>query len=198
MTRALASTPEAVDGDGAREASDPGSEHAPDAAAKSDATSPATGEASEGLSPLLDGIAARSKVRPRATLGLARVVAWDGARLLLDVDGATVEAKRDLHLHPNVLETALRTGEVVLVAEREELTVVGALRTQPTPGIDAGESFHIRAKRVRVEATEEISLGAAAATVVLRAVGEVETYADRIVSRAEQLHKLVGRMLRLN
>lgn len=169
-----------------------------DASSRSNAAL-APDEGAAEVSPLLASIAARPSPRPRAEIALARVVAWDGARLLLEVDERTVEASRDRNLHPNVLDTALRTGEVVLVSEREgRFTVMGALRTQPTPGIDVGEEFHIRADRIRVAAEKELSLSAVAATVVLRAAGEVETYADRIVSRAEQLHKIVGRMLRLN
>jgi hypothetical protein len=34
--------------------------------------------------------------------------------------------------------------------------------------------------------------------MAVRAVGEIETYAERIVSRAEGVHKIIGRMLRLN
>ena len=76
--------------------------------------------------------------------------------------------------------------------------VLGALRAQPTPGIDIGETYAIKAKRVSLEAEEEVSLAAQTAALVLRAAGEVETYADRIVSRAESVHKIIGRILRLN
>lgn len=37
-----------------------------------------------------------------------------------------------------------------------------------------------------------------AAGLVVRALGEVETYADKIISRDEGVHKIVGRILRLN
>ena len=48
------------------------------------------------------------------------------------------------------------------------------------------------------EAGQELSLSAQTAALVLRAAGEVETFAERIISRAEGVHKIIGRMLRLN
>lgn len=45
---------------------------------------------------------------------------------------------------------------------------------------------------------DEVTLTAHGAGVVLRALGEVETYAERIISRADGIHKIIGRMLQLN
>jgi hypothetical protein len=130
----------------------------------------------------------------------ARVEAVEGDVVTLRVGLATVLATRDPGLHPVVLAGAIARRERVLV-ERDPggaWTVIGALRTQPTPGVDAADEYTIEARRVAVRATEEVSLTAHAASVVVRALGEVETYADRILSRAEGVHKIVGRMLRLN
>lgn len=112
-----------------------------------------------------------------------------------------------------VAETALRHGEpLVIVEDADGPTVVGALRTSATPGVDRAEEMSIEATRLRivadevgvtgrvvgVEGSEELRLRSRAAFVVLRAVGEIESFAERIVTRAEGVHKLVGRMLRLN
>ena len=37
-----------------------------------------------------------------------------------------------------------------------------------------------------------------AASLVLRAFGQVETLADQITSRAASVHKIIGRVIRLN
>jgi hypothetical protein len=113
--------------------------------------------------------------------------------------GAPLTATIDPAVHRSVVEGALARQERVLVEIEPDggAVIVGALRTRPTPGLESADEFVIEAKRVAVRA-DEISLATAAAAVVLRAVGEVETYADRIVSRAEGLHRLVGRMLKLN
>ncbi len=134
-------------------------------------------------------------------LATATVVAFDVATdaLTLRVGGVEVPASRDASVHPIVLEGAAARGERVLI-ERigDAFTVVGAVRTQPTPGIDRAPSYAINADRIHLAAEEELSLTARTASVVLRALGEVETFSDRIISRAEGVHKIIGRMLRLN
>jgi len=144
--------------------------------------------------------AAPAPAWPRLTTGV--VVAFDPAADTVTVRCGSTEAvaQRDEALHPTVLAGALERGERVLV-ERDAggaAVVIGALRTQPIPGLDEAESYHIKAARIRLDATEEMSLTARTAGLVLRAVGEVETYSERIISRAEGVHKIIGRMLRLN
>jgi hypothetical protein len=135
-----------------------------------------------------------------SAIGVARVHAASPEGFVVDVGGALAPATLDPSVHPVVVEGAFRRGERVLVERGRSgaVVILGALRTQPTPGIDAADAYVIEAKRVSVEAGEEITLSTRTAAVVLRAIGEVETYADRILSRAEGVHKIVGRMLRLN
>ncbi len=109
-------------------------------------------------------------------------------------------ARLDGTLHPAVAETARCRKEAVLVTRAADgtLVVVGALRTSPTPGVDEVEEISLTAKRIRIEATEDVQIKSGIAQIAVRAVGEVETYADRIMSRAEEVQKIVARMLRLN
>jgi len=132
--------------------------------------------------------------------GTARIHALEGDRIRLAIGGDIVDASRDPSVHPVVLQGALARGERVLAEHHtgEGWVVVGALRTQPSPGIDRAQEYTIEADRVHIRADSEIALTARASSLVLRAIGEVETYAERILSRAEGLHKIVGRMLRLN
>lgn len=135
----------------------------------------------------------------KPTLMTAQVHEVHEDRIVLGFGKTTADAKLDAAVHKTVIEGACRRGERVLVEENEEgLLVIGALRTQPTPGIDEAESYAIKAKRITLDGSEEVSLSTQTAAVVLRAVGEVETFAERIISRAEGVHKIVGRMLRLN
>lgn len=119
----------------------------------------------------------------------------------LSVGGVPAIGRAAPTLHPSVLETAKSRGEPVLV-ERQgngDIVVVGALRTQPTPGVDAMEEIHLEANKIAIKGREEITLQTSGvAHIALRAVGEIESYAGRILSRAEEVHKIVGRMLRLN
>ena len=119
------------------------------------------------------------------------------ARLV--VDGGEVPASLDAALSASVLETALARSERV-VAQREGAgwVILGALRTAPTPGIDEGEEFLIKAKRVFIAADHEFAVVSGAASFALRAQGFAETLAQDITTRASGIHKIIGRMLRLN
>jgi hypothetical protein len=149
--------------------------------------------------------AAGSKLRPvpaprRPALMTAQVHEVEEGGVVLLLGGDVVRGTLDPSVSPIVIEGACARGERVIVEESADgtLVVLGALRAQPTPGIDVADEYAIKAKRVSLEAKEEVSLTAQTAALVLRAAGEVETYADRIVSRAESVHKIIGRMLRLN
>jgi hypothetical protein len=128
-----------------------------------------------------------------------------GDALELELRGQRMNARRDAAVHPEVIVSALARSEVVLVEiSGGEAWVVGALRTQPALGSDRVDDVDLRAARIRLAAErveiegEEVSLSSKTARVVLRAAGEIESFADRIVSRASGVHKIVGRMLRLN
>jgi hypothetical protein len=137
---------------------------------------------------------------PRPALFTAEVHEVTEGGVVLAFGKTTAQAKLDPSVHPTVIEGARARRERVLVEEAEAGTfvVIGALRTQPTPGVDAADAYTIKANRISLEAAEELSLTTLTAAVVLRAKGEVETFAERIISRAEGVHKIVGRMLRLN
>lgn len=112
---------------------------------------------------------------------------------------ATVTAKLDAALDTRVVRTAIARGER-LIAQREgaEWVALGALRTAPTPGVDEGDEYTIKARRLALSADHEIALVSGASTLVLRAFGFVETVAQDITTRAAGVHKIVGRMIRLN
>lgn len=159
-------------------------------------------EAADPVDRVLESVrvpSARPVVLPQ--LATARVASYDSESdaLTLRIGDEEIPARRDESLHKLVLAGAASRGERVLVEQHgNDLLVVGAVRTQPTPGIDHAPSFDIHADRIHIAAEEELALSARTASVVLRALGEVETLSDRIISRAEGVHKIIGRMLRLN
>ncbi len=141
----------------------------------------------------------------QTSMSLARIVSLAGELATVEVGGRPLKATIDAAVDKAVLETARKRGERVLVElSGERAVVVGALRTQATPGVDKAERFEIEADEVRIAATrvsidgEEVALSSTTARLVLRAAGEIESFAERIVSRASGVHKIVGRMLRLN
>jgi hypothetical protein len=151
----------------------------------------------------LEAIASASTDRAPALqpgLAVARVVRSDEARVEIELAGARRVAAVDASVHPSVVDGARRRGEVVLVAldAGGAPTIVGALRTQPAPGLDAMDTIRLEARRIELVGGDEVQIRSGIAALAVRALGEVETYADRIVSRAEEVQKIIGRMLRLN
>lgn len=135
------------------------------------------------------------------SIATARVESVEGDRVRISLAGLAVVALRDECVHPAVLQGAARRGERVLVERNLEgvWVVLGALRTQPTPGIDVAEEYTIEAERVKVKAHGEVVIAAETTSVVLRGdEGEIESRAPRIVSHADGLHQITGRTLRLN
>lgn len=131
----------------------------------------------------------------------ARVDGFDEDRreVRLDAGGELVSAALDPAVEAAVIHTALARGERV-IAQREAAgwVVLGTLRTTATPGVDEGDQFVIKARRISVAAAHELSFVTGAASFVMRAQGQVETFAENITSRASSLHKIIGRMIRLN
>jgi hypothetical protein len=165
-----------------------------------------TAAAEAPASPLEDIAEASRAVQPAAApvadgaLLIARALSDDPEGVLVDLAGRHVRASVDRGVHEAVIRTACKNREMVLVTRDEagKVWIVGALRTQPTPGVDAMDEIQLEAKRVTIVGGEEVQLRSGVAVVAVRAIGEVETYADRIMSRAEEVQKIVARMLRLN
>ncbi len=159
---------------------------------------PSSEAGSDGSSPS----SLRQRKDPRAAaLILARVLRCDdGERTAeLDLGGIVVPARLDPVLDAVVVRTAIERGERLLVEEDADgWVVLGALRTSATPGVDAGDEYRIEAKRLRLEGTHDLKLVSGASSLVMRAAGHLELFAQNITSRASSIHKIVGRMLHLN
>ena len=131
-----------------------------------------------------------------------RLVSFDAETRAARIEvggGAAVEAAFDDALSPQVLTTALARGERVIAQREDEgWVVLGTLRTSPTPGVDEGDEFLIKARRVAIAVEHEFAVVSGAASLVVRAKGVVETLAHDITTRASGIHKIVGRVIRLN
>lgn len=150
--------------------------------------------------------AATKRPRPEASTGPVGLVAAlvhgfdpETGAVELWLGAERARAALDPSVSPVVLRTAAARGErVVVQREAEGWVVLGVLRTTPTPGVDEGDEYVIRARRVQIDAGHEFSVVSGAASFIVRAYGFVETLAEDITTRAAGVHKVVGRMLRLN
>ena len=98
-----------------------------------------------------------------------------------------------------VVDSAIARSDRLLVTfESGDWQVIGGLHTRAIPGRDAMETVELRARTIRLEATERLALVSGASQVLLRARGSVETLARHITHRASEVQKIIGRMLHLN
>jgi hypothetical protein len=108
-------------------------------------------------------------------------------------------ASLDPHVDPIVVRGAVARGERLIVQrEGDGHVVLGALRTAPTPGVDAGDEYVIEARRVTLRGDHEIAVVSGASALVLRALGHIELLSRNITSRAQGVQKILARMIQLN
>jgi hypothetical protein len=135
-----------------------------------------------------------------ASLGLAVVVgaAPDG-RWRVRAGGADVVADADPAIDPALLREAIATGaRVVLeVAPGVPPVIAGVLATARALTIDRSGAVEAEVRRLALTATEEALLRGPGAFVRLK-IDEVELYGKRVVSRARELCRLLGRMVKIN
>ncbi|MEZ4300987.1 MAG: hypothetical protein R3B70_38990 [Polyangiaceae bacterium] len=147
------------------------------------------------------GAAPPASPLPVSGMVAARIESIDEAArtAVLSVGARSLTASIDPPVDLAVLRTAIARGErVIAQPEAGALVVLGTLRTAATPGVDDIDDLTLRAKRVAIEADHEVRLRSGGASLVLRARGYIESVATDITSRASSLHKIVGRMIRLN
>jgi hypothetical protein len=129
----------------------------------------------------------------------------DSERVVVEWRGRSWNVHRDPTLASSVLASAIaRRERVVVDVDADRASVVGALRTRPTAGLEPVDRFEVDAQAIELRATkvlvegEEVELSSRTAKSILRAASEIESFAERIVSRASGVQKIIGRMLRLN
>jgi hypothetical protein len=145
----------------------------------------------------VSGVVAPEKETP--VLATALPLLLEGERVTIRVGRAEHIATLDPSVHPSVIATAIARSERIVVEGCEGAwLIVGALRTSPTPGIEEGEEYEIRAGRVKIRAQHEFTVASGSAAFAVRAYGAVETFAEQITTRASAVHKIIGRMLHLN
>jgi len=131
------------------------------------------------------------------TLGLAKLIAREGAQWRVEVAGVKRMAGVDGGVDPALLDEAQRLGVRVVLELGSDPLIVGCLHTRRAVTIDADDVVRLRAAAVTVEGRDEVTLKSAGAFVRLKGA-EVETYGSRVVHTARELFKVLGRMVKIN
>lgn len=129
-------------------------------------------------------------------LRTARVVAVRGAEVQIAYRGrgAPVTATLDAGVDRELVQRAMAGNEAVLVEMDPEVgpVIVGVVQTR------LPESVEIKARKITLDAEEELTLRAGRGAMRIREDGDVELVGSRISTMSRGLFRIVGRVLRLN
>jgi hypothetical protein len=132
-------------------------------------------------------------------VALAVLLGEVDGRFRARVGGAEHLVTADPSVDPELLREAIRTGaRVVLDAAGDgDPVIVGALATARALVIDRTGAVEAKLRRLALTASEEALLAGPGAFVRLK-LQDVELYGRRVVSRARELCRVLGRMVKIN
>jgi hypothetical protein len=134
---------------------------------------------------------------PRAGLGLARLIAREGEAWRVSVGGVERVAERDPSVDEALLDECLARGARVVVEEGAAVVIVGALATSRSLSVDARGDVRAAVGVFEVTARESVTLRTDRAFVQVKGP-DVETFGRTVVTRARELAKVLGRMVKIN
>jgi hypothetical protein len=137
---------------------------------------------------------------PQPALGLAVVLAPESdGRWRVCAGGAELIATADAAIDPALLREAIATGARVVLETPDggAAVIAGVLATARALTIDRTGAVEAEVRRLALTATEEALLRGPGAFVRLK-LDEVEMYGRRVVSRARDLYRVLGRMVKIN
>lgn len=103
----------------------------------------------------------------------------------------------DPSVDPRVVDEAAASGTRVVVDLGAEPVIVGALVTARPVTVGRDGVLSLEVKRFVVTAAEEAMLRTQSAFIQVKGA-DVESYGNRVVSRARELLKVLGRNVRIN
>ncbi|MFO0604177.1 MAG: hypothetical protein U0324_13430 [Polyangiales bacterium] len=129
-------------------------------------------------------------------LGVVEASAGDG-QWRVRVGAAVYAMACDPSVDPRVVDEAAASGARVVVDLAAEPVIVGALVTARPVTVGRDGVVSLEVKRFVVTAAEEALLRTRSAFVQVKGA-DVESYGNRVVSRARELLKVLGRNVRIN
>ncbi|AKF86414.1 hypothetical protein MFUL124B02_26410 [Myxococcus fulvus 124B02] len=131
-------------------------------------------------------------------MSLGRLVAREGAGWRVRIGAAEHLLQVDPAVDPALLEEALASGARVIVDGSDEAPLIaGLLTTQRALHLDRQGAVNARVRSFSVTAEEKALLRVPGAFLQVTAT-EVELYADRVITRAREVAKVLATLIKLN
>ncbi|HEX8699679.1 MAG TPA: hypothetical protein VF815_12625 [Myxococcaceae bacterium] len=130
-------------------------------------------------------------------MSLGRLVAREGAEWRVRIGTVEHVLPVDASVDPALLEEALSTGARVVVDAVEAPVIAGLLATQRAVPVDREGRVNASVRSFTVTAQEKALLRVPGAFLQVTAA-EVELYADRVLTRAREMAKILSTLIKLN
>jgi hypothetical protein len=131
---------------------------------------------------------------PAPAVGLGVVLGEEDGRWRARVGGAERLLDADASVDPALLREAAATGARVVL---DGAVIVGVLATRRALTIDPQGAVEAHVRRFALTAADEALLAGPGAFVRLK-LDDVELYGRRVISRARELCRVLGRMVKIN
>ncbi|MCA9642663.1 MAG: hypothetical protein KC492_18330, partial [Myxococcales bacterium] len=100
------------------------------------------------------------------------------------LDGELVQAELAPGVEASLIQDVLQRRAMVLVSPTQDsLLILGALQTRMTPGVNAEGDLEVRARRVNVQADEEVRLRSGQSELQLEQRGRMRLNGERLYMR---------------
>lgn len=132
-----------------------------------------------------------------APLVLATVVAREGDSWRVRAGGAEALASVDASVDGALLEAARASGARVVLELGEAPLIVGTLQTARALTVGRDGDVDVAARAFTVTATEKVVMRVPGAFVMVSS-GEVEVFANRVLTRAREVARTLAAMIKFN
>lgn len=131
------------------------------------------------------------------SLVLASVVSREGERWRVRAGGAEALAALEPTVDPALIEAARASGARVVLELGEAPVIVGTLQTARALTVGRDGDVDVEARAFTVTATEKVVMRAPGAFVMVSS-GEVEVFANRVLTRAREVARTLAAMIKFN
>lgn len=131
------------------------------------------------------------------SLVLASVVAREGDSWRVRAGGAEALATLEASVDAALIEAARASGARVVLELGEATVIVGTLQTARALTVGRDGDVDVDARAFTVTATEKVVMRVPGAFVMVSA-GEVEVFANRVLTRAREVARTLAAMIKFN
>jgi hypothetical protein len=132
-----------------------------------------------------------------AAIVLARLLDRQGDSWRVRIGDEERILPADASVDPALLEEAALSGARAVVEPGTAPAIVGVLMTARAVSVDRSGAVELDVRRLAINVAEEALVKSAGAFLRV-GVAEIETYGANVITRAREIYRVLGRMVKIN